>query len=104
MSEDIPPEIEEQLPVSKEDIVLKRLYIVPLVKAWAAPRKKRVPRAVRLLKEFAKRHMKAEEVWISNAVNEILWRRGIEKPPRKIRVRAVRDREGTVTVYLAEGD
>jgi ribosomal protein L31E len=33
-----------------------------------------------------------------------MWARGIEKPPRKIRVRAAKDKEGNVTVYLAEGD
>jgi large subunit ribosomal protein L31e len=41
---------------------------------------------------------------ISNEVNEKIWGRGIEKPPRKIRVRAAKDKEGNVTVYLAEGD
>jgi len=41
---------------------------------------------------------------ITNEVNEKLWSRGIEKPPRNIRVRAVKDKEGTVTLYLAEGD
>jgi large subunit ribosomal protein L31e len=41
---------------------------------------------------------------IDNEVNEKLWSRGIEKPPRKIRVRAEKDKEGNVTVYLAEGD
>ena len=41
---------------------------------------------------------------ISNEVNERVWKRGIEKPPRKIRVRAAKDKEGNVTVYLAEKD
>ena len=41
---------------------------------------------------------------ISNDVNERVWMRGIEKPPRKIRIRAAKDKEGNVTVYLAEGD
>jgi ribosomal protein L31E len=41
---------------------------------------------------------------ISNEVNLRMWSRGIEKPPRKIRVRAAKDKEGNVTVYLAEGD
>jgi large subunit ribosomal protein L31e len=41
---------------------------------------------------------------ISNEVNEKVWSRGIEKPPRKVRVRAAKDKEGNVTVYLAEGD
>jgi large subunit ribosomal protein L31e len=85
-----------------------------LGKAWIAPRKKRAARAVRLLRGFVERHMKigagpeeegeAERLVISNQVNETIWRRGIEKPPRRIRVRAAKDVEGTVTVYLAEGD
>jgi len=41
---------------------------------------------------------------ISNDVNEKVWRRSIEKPPRKIRVRAAKDGDGNVTVFLAEGE
>jgi large subunit ribosomal protein L31e len=48
--------------------------------------------------------MKPEVLRVSNEVNERIWRRGIEKPPRKIRVRAAKDKEGIVTLYLAEGD
>jgi large subunit ribosomal protein L31e len=39
---------------------------------------------------------------ISKEVNEKVWGRGIEKPPRKIRVRAAKDKDGNITVYLAE--
>jgi large subunit ribosomal protein L31e len=41
---------------------------------------------------------------ISQEVNERIWGRGIEKPPKKIRVRAAKDKDGNVTVYLAEGE
>jgi large subunit ribosomal protein L31e len=41
---------------------------------------------------------------ISSEVNEKIWDKGIEKPPRKIRVRAAKDSDGNVTVYLAEGE
>ena len=41
---------------------------------------------------------------ITKEVNERIWDRGIEKPPRKIRVRAAKDKDGNVTVYLAEGE
>ena len=41
---------------------------------------------------------------IGTDVNQKVWSRGIEKPPRKIRVRVTEDKEGTVNVYLAEGD
>jgi len=88
----------------EEEIVEERIYTIPLGRAWVSPRKKRAPRAMRLVKSFVQRHMKPETLVVSNKVNEIIWSRGIEKPPRRIRVRAVKDREGTVTLYLAEGD
>jgi len=46
--------------------------------------------------------MKADEVAISDEVNSALWTRSINKPPRKIKVRAVKDKEGKVIVYLAK--
>jgi large subunit ribosomal protein L31e len=90
----------------EEDIVEERVYMVPLGRAWIGPRNKRTPRAVRILRSFIMRHMKVEEdsLRIANEVNERLWSRGIQKPPRRIRVRAVKDSEGVVTVRLAEGD
>jgi large subunit ribosomal protein L31e len=39
---------------------------------------------------------------ISEEVNEKIWGKGIEKPPRRIKVRATKDKDGNVTVYLAE--
>jgi len=113
-------EIEEKKEVKKpkkkemEEIVEEKIYTIPLGRAWISPRKKRAPRAIRLIKSFIQRHMKikieaekmeeeAERLVISNEVNEKIWNRGIEKPPRKIRVRAVKDKEGVITVYLAEG-
>ncbi|MFB0567102.1 MAG: 50S ribosomal protein L31e [Candidatus Bathyarchaeia archaeon] len=96
-------EIEKRKEI-EEEIVEERIYTIPLRRAWISTRKKRTPRAVRLVKAFIQRHMKPEALVMSNEVNERLWRRSIQKPPRKIRVRAVRDKEGTVTLYLVEGD
>ena len=99
----------------KEDIAEEKVYTIPLGKAWIAPRNKRATRAIHLIKAFVVKHMKlkletgedeeeAERLVISEGVNRRIWNRGIEKPPRRIRVRAVKDKEGTVTLYLAEGD
>jgi large subunit ribosomal protein L31e len=41
---------------------------------------------------------------LSKEVDEKVWSHGIEKPPRKIRVRAAKDKDGNVKVYLAEAD
>lgn len=115
-------EVEEAKPPLKEEaeeeIVEERFYTIPLGKAWLMPPNKRAPKAMRILRDFVKRHMKLEarkegeeeeetepkRLIISNEVNERVWSRGIEKPPRKIRVRATKDKDGNVTVYLAEGD
>jgi large subunit ribosomal protein L31e len=83
------------------EIVEERIYTIPFRKVWATPRGKRTPRASRTLRAFVKRHMKAEKVEISNDVNEELWARGIRKPPREIKVRLVKDKEGRVIVYPA---
>lgn len=102
----------------EEEIVEERFYTIPLGKAWLVPPNKRAPKAIRIIREFIKRHMKLEarkegeeeeeaepkKLTISNEVNERVWSRGIEKPPRKIRIRAAKDKDGNVTVYLAEGD
>lgn len=90
----------------EEDIVEERIYTIPLSKAWIRPRKKRSPRAIRIIREFIKRHMKVDDssIRISSEVNEKIWSKGIEKPPRKVRIKALKNRDGFVTVHLAEGE
>jgi large subunit ribosomal protein L31e len=119
--EELPPVEEEEIrpPARKEveeEIVEEKFYTISLGKAWIAVPKKRAPRAMKMIKDFVKRHMKFEargeleeeeeeepkRLVISNEVNERVWRRGIQKPPRKVRVRAAMDKDGNVTVYLAE--
>jgi large subunit ribosomal protein L31e len=84
------------------DAVEERIYTVPLRHAWIAPVKKRTPRGVRILREFVKKHMKTDAVIISTEVNEKMWSKGIEGLPRKIRIRAVKDEDGVVTIHLVE--
>jgi len=86
-----------------EEIVEERIYVIPLAKKFIyTPRQKRAAKAIRILRKFVERHMKPEKIIIDSEVNEKIWERGIRSPPRKIRVRVVKDREGTVKVFLAE--
>jgi large subunit ribosomal protein L31e len=85
------------------EVVEERIYTIPLRHAWVVtPRGKRAPRAVRDVRDFVARHMKAEEIAISNEVNSVIWGRGINKPPRKVKIRAVKDKEGKVVIYPAK--
>jgi large subunit ribosomal protein L31e len=99
----------------EEEVVEERFYTIPLSRALVRPPKKRAPRAMQLVKIFVTKHMKLEmkvseeeeeeelpQLVISKEVNEKIWDRGIEKPPRKIKTRVTKDKDGNVTVYLAE--
>ena len=66
--------------------------VVPLRKAWNITRFKRAPRAIQIIRDEVIRHLKVlpeEEIYIDPSVNEKIWERGIENPPRKIRLTAV---------------
>lgn len=88
--------------MSESEVVDERIYTVPLGKAWVAPRYRRAEKAVTILRTFVRRHMKPTSIIISPKVNEAIWQQGIQKPPRRIRVRLSKDGDGVVAVTLAE--
>ncbi len=94
-------ELEEEKP-PEEEIIDERIYTIPLAKARNGPRNKRAKKAIRYLREFMERHFKPESLVISQEVNEKIWSRGIQKPPRKIKIRATKNIDGLVVCYLAE--
>lgn len=101
--EEVAPSEEDDIE-EEEEIIDERIYTVPLRKAyWTGSRLRRANRAVRILREFVQRHMKPEEIVILKDVNERIWSRGIQKPPRRIRIRVTKNSENLVRVYLAEG-
>jgi large subunit ribosomal protein L31e len=85
-----------------EDEEMERILTIPLRGAIKVPRTKRAPYAVRLLKRLVGRHMKSDNVWLEPPVSELIWKRGMEHPPRKIRIRAVRFEDGLVEVSLPQ--
>ncbi len=91
----------EEVEAPKEEIIDERIYIIPLVKARKGPRNKRAKKAIRYLKDYIRRHFKPESLVITQEVNEKIWERGIQKPPRKLKVRATKNIDGLVVVYLS---
>jgi large subunit ribosomal protein L31e len=93
---------------------LERIYTIPLTVTKIVPKTKRAPRAIKEIREFVKRHMMEEtstdskekeppkEVWVDHKLNELIWSRGIERPPSKIRVKAIRFEDGLIEVSLPE--
>lgn len=91
---------------SKEGkIILERVYNVPLRKEWLkAPMHKRAKKAIRGLRIFLARHMKAEfeNIKVGMWANEHIWARGTKNPPHHIKVKAAKDDTGIVRVELTE--
>jgi len=82
----------------------ERIITIPLRDTKKAPRTRRAKRAIKEIRENIARHMKAdiEKVWIDTSLNEKIWERGIENPPNKITVKAVRFEDGLIEVSLSE--
>ncbi|MHC1586509.1 MAG: 50S ribosomal protein L31e [Candidatus Hecatellaceae archaeon] len=95
-------EVEEKAEEKVIEAVEERVYTIPLGKVYRVPFPIRTPRAIREIRRFIQRHMKSEEVKIDGKLNEYVWRRSIEKPPRRVRVKAAKDKDGVVWVFLAE--
>jgi large subunit ribosomal protein L31e len=96
---EVAEEIEELAP--EEEIIDERVYIIPLANARKGPRNKWAKKSIRYLREFMTRHFKPESLVISQEVNERIWERGIQKPPRKLKVRVTKNIDGLCVVYLA---
>ena len=79
---------------------LERIYTIPLRDAFDHVRTKRGKRAIKLIQQFALKHMKADDVRVSEGVNSTILRDGIEKPPRRIKVRMVKGEDALVRVWL----
>jgi large subunit ribosomal protein L31e len=81
---------------------ITRVYTINLGKAWITPQHKRTDRVVNMIREFAEKHMKSIEVKLDQDLNRQIWSRGKTNPPRKVRVKMVKDEDGAVTVSLYE--
>jgi large subunit ribosomal protein L31e len=81
---------------------LTRVYTINLGRAWITPQHKRTDRVINMIREFAEKHMKSDEIKLEQDLNRQIWSRGKTNPPRKVRVKMVKDDDGVVTVSLYE--
>lgn len=86
----------------EKKVVESREYVINLRRAYEVSRTKRAKYAVGLVRRFIARHLKVEvkSVKIGQRLNEALWMRSIEKPPRRVRVSVEKYSDGTVLVEL----
>lgn len=78
-------------------------YIVPLKRAYDKPRTRRSNVAIKEVFDFLYKHTRKskENIILSKEVNEYVWNRGIQKPPRKMAI-SIREKDGKVYVFLKD--
>lgn len=91
---------------------MERVFTIPLKITKQIPKTKRAPRAIKEIKEFVRKHMaqkgkaaeeeEQKDVWVDYRLNELIWSKGIENPPSKVRVKAIRFEDGLIEVSLPE--
>ncbi|MBN2203268.1 MAG: 50S ribosomal protein L31e [Candidatus Aenigmarchaeota archaeon] len=74
----------------------EKIFTIPLREAFVKSRTHRAEDASKLVRKFLIKHMKSDNVKLGKSINEDLWKRGMQTPPRKIRVHAVKEAD---TVY-----
>ena len=83
---------------------LERVYTIPLGKVLLSPNTHRAVRAINMIKEFARHHMKTYTIKIDEEISHIIWARGVRSPPRKIRVKMTKTDEGYILVTPYEDE
>lgn len=72
----------------------EKVYTIPLKKVFRQPKTKRVNKAIKIIKAFLFKHT-GKRIKMEGSLNEILWKRGRENPPREIKVK-ISEKEGTL--------
>ena len=81
---------------------LERVYTINLGKVLLSANNRRAKRAINMIREFARHHMKIEDVRIDEDLAHQIWKRGIKHPPRKVKVRMTKTEDGYVLIALYE--
>ncbi len=88
--------------MSNIEETVARIYTINFSKSLLTPKHKRTDRVVNMIREFANKHMKSSQIKIDQELNRYIWQKGKTNPPRKVRVRLVKDEDDQVIVSLYE--
>ena len=71
----------------------EKVFNIPLREAFVLQRSRRAKNAIKFVREFLVKHTKTENIKIGKSINEAIWKSGIQKPPRKVRVHVIKEED-----------
>ncbi len=80
----------------------EKIMTIPLKRVKKDPQSKRASVAMKIVRDYVSKHMgvPAENVWIDSSTNEEVWKRGMSKPPAKLRVKVIKFEDDIVEVSI----
>jgi large subunit ribosomal protein L31e len=79
------------------DALSELIYIINLSRIYWTRRYRRACRAISYIRNLVRRHTKAEVVILDNSINEYVFSRRYDKPPRRVAIAVMKlDPEGKV--------
>jgi len=77
----------------------EKIFTIPLRASFDSQRTSRSKKATDIVRNYLERYTKAKNIKIGSSINEVIWGRGIQKPPRNVRVHVLK-KEDTVYAEL----
>jgi large subunit ribosomal protein L31e len=78
----------------------EKIFTIPLRDVFDKPRTKRADLAIDVIQAYLVKHMKTEDVKIGSSINHEIWKRGMQKPPRKVRIHAIKEDNAVYTEMM----
>merc|ERR1712098_166024 len=75
-----------------DKVVTREMTIKLTAPLHRVTRLKRAPRAIKVVRDFARKTMNTEDVRVDTRLNKFLWSKGIRAVPKRVRVRISRRR------------
>jgi len=73
------------------------IHTIPLRKKWLkVPRYKRTQKAIKTIREYAKKHSKKDIIKIGRYLNLRIWENGMKNPPHKIMTKIIKKEDHAI--------
>ncbi len=74
-----------------------KVYVINLGRLYWSGRSARASRAMKTIRKYLERHLKTDNIILDESINEYVFSRSYDKPPRRVAVRVYPvDKEGKV--------
>ena len=74
-------------------MVEEKVFNIPLRGTHDKQRRRRASNAIKIIRDFLIKNTKTANIKIGKSINDVLWKKGIQNPPRKIRIHVIKEED-----------